>query len=1431
MSALCARPAVLRAPTIRARLRGRWVAAALLALGLGLAGLPNAVRAADPAGFEPAGFVDNLGVVPAGVTRQRGLATDPQGRLWIHSGNGTLQFDGHALVPIQEIYPWMAGKTLPQPSAGGPLGFQIDPQGRLWVAAEDSVVVADPIHKELRTVLKRSLKGGSFALYRQGNAMVIRETGAPHTRLWQVIFGPQLHLSAPLVMPDTDDETRLPVPIGVTPGRIDVLLPALNERIALTSDGRETARAPVTPELAALGPWGNFFTAGSSAILSGKTGDLIWDGQTLQELWPRSTGNATQQSVAYAAQGWIPARGGQLPVLLASISIGEINKDADDGIRSIWFMDRGHVVVTAPTGGMAPLDRNVYWAIDQGTLRRLYLPGGGWHFLRDTNDPMDPKPIVNVDDVGRLVDGDHGLWTGNRGSLTNGLVTHFSSTQPGVARYVQPPPDGPTYTLLSAGPGLACAPAVGKIDCYDSAARRQSYLSVPPTLPGLAGQPVVPTYIDDKAVYASSKTGLIRIDRAGGVWQTARPAPGQPGSLPTGLIWSRNESGASAAVGPTRRLWFGDEDKSLIEWDVQRNTWRRVTLPDSPLLDVGSAPVVLDDQGLWVWLQSRDRLLRYNPTTRELQAIPGLSSQRMRITRSGRGRLWLLADSEVLMLGEDSGALQALDLPAPVLKKLGSRIAAVDGRVYVTTGEGLLSINADAPPLRQAVAPPDLLKIGWVGTDRQPHTARQPPPALELHYTSPLNVRFATRGTLPGDGVQYRYRLRPEGDSSALPWVDLPPDQADASLSSLDPGRYTLEFAARKAWSPWVSSRAPLALDVQPAPWQTAWARLGMALTALLLVGGSLLLLRMRVRVRLTAAQRVAHNLVAHVGEGILLLDSRQRIVLANDATRRLLGRDLSPGNADHHLQDVLDAQASDTPLTPVRIEAALERTGQGRFEMILPPRDAASQEPVMLGASFQRVETEDGQPGCAVVLTDITATKAQERELLHRARYDGLTQLINRSYFGVCLQQAMAEALAQSGAVALIYMDIDHFRDVNDTRGHQAGDALLVALAQRLDQAAPSRARIARFGGDEFAVLLPCSSPQAATNEALAVAHELHSAIRLPWDYDGLRLQPTASSGVAIYPLHAQDPGELYQFADLALYESKRLGRNRTELFNDSLMALAQRRVDLVAALKSAIPRGELRLFLQPKVDAATLRVSGAEALVRWARDGQFVSPADFIPLAEASGLIAPIGCWMQDSVCRWLRQRLDDGQPLVTVSINASSIELETPGFAAQLQELLERYRLPASSVEIEVTESALFRHRDLAIAEMQQLRDMGVAVVADDFGTGYASLSYLTEFPLSGIKIDPTILRSMAQDERRRALVSGLVRNVMALGMSAVAEGVETEAQQELARDLGVSSLQGWLYAKAVPAEHFSATVAAIQPQRPSTVIHPARVQPGA
>jgi diguanylate cyclase (GGDEF)-like protein/PAS domain S-box-containing protein len=559
---------------------------------------------------------------------------------------------------------------------------------------------------------------------------------------------------------------------------------------------------------------------------------------------------------------------------------------------------------------------------------------------------------------------------------------------------------------------------------------------------------------------------------------------------------------------------------------------------------------------------------------------------------------------------------------------------------------------------------------------------------------------------------------------------------------------------------------------------------------------------RKRAQHELEAREQRFRTMVEKSWSGVVLLDAEIRFTYAGSSTQHIIGWDAQEllGRSLFDFVHPRDVEAARSVFAGIIDAPDQETHGELRFRH----RDGRW---VWLEGFGQNLLREPGLGAIVLNYRDVTQRKETEKQLEYRAYYDSLTGLPNRLLFRDRLVHSLEHAKRNRVGVAVMYLDLDHFKLVNDALGHSFGDRLLGAVARRLQSALRASDTISRIGGDEFSVLLP----EVLNAEAVAgVARKVLQSLARPFHLDGHDFFVTASVGIGCHPADGDDAETLLKSADAAMYRAKELGRNQVQLFTASMNERYVRRLALEQHLHHAIEREQLELWYQPVYDRVARRFVCVEALLRW-RDPVrgLVSPSEFVGLAEETGMIVPIGAWALRTACRQLRQWQDEGLSL-RMAVNISAVQLQQRDLIERVREAIEESGIDAERLQLEITESAAMQNFELTLEMLRELRAMGVGVSVDDFGTGQSSLIYLKHFPIDTVKIDKEFLREVTSDETAAAIVSYVINLAHTLQLKVVAEGVETEAQYTFLRHYACDQMQGYLFARPLPASEVAAVL---------------------
>ncbi|HEY0848013.1 MAG TPA: EAL domain-containing protein [Noviherbaspirillum sp.] len=537
--------------------------------------------------------------------------------------------------------------------------------------------------------------------------------------------------------------------------------------------------------------------------------------------------------------------------------------------------------------------------------------------------------------------------------------------------------------------------------------------------------------------------------------------------------------------------------------------------------------------------------------------------------------------------------------------------------------------------------------------------------------------------------------------------------------------------------------------------------------------------------------------------EGVIIADAGKRILMVNNAFCQITG--YAEEEVSGKSLDILRS-GRHTPEFDSDVWNEIAVSGHWQGE-VWSRRKNGEVYPEL--RSISEVRNQAGYVvNYVAVFADISRIKASERQLEFLAHHDPLTQLPNRLLLLSHLEHSIRYAQRENHRVALLMLDLDRFKDVNDSFGHAAGDELLKQVAERLTSRLRGMDTVARLGGDEFTVIM---KQIAEPEDAALVATEIMRVLSKPWTLPNqAEVHIGASIGISIYPDHGETTQDLLQHADAALYQAKHDGRGRFRYFSQGMTYAARERLDMEARLHRAIEQNELRVVFQPQIDMATGRIFGAEALVRW-QDPQegLIPPARFIPIAESTGLIDSISEWVLRRSCEQGKQWLDAGLPRVSMAVNISPRLLQHDGLIDTVARILAETGFPASCLELELTESALMERNVVDL--LNSFRALGVRLAIDDFGTGYSSLAYLKRFPLDVLKIDKGFVDDIPHGTDRGAIAAAIVAMGHTLGFKVLAEGVENEGQLVFLKSLGCDMFQGYLASKPVSAEVFETLLA--------------------
>jgi len=541
------------------------------------------------------------------------------------------------------------------------------------------------------------------------------------------------------------------------------------------------------------------------------------------------------------------------------------------------------------------------------------------------------------------------------------------------------------------------------------------------------------------------------------------------------------------------------------------------------------------------------------------------------------------------------------------------------------------------------------------------------------------------------------------------------------------------------------------------------------------------------------------------IGDAVLNTDVLGNVTYLNAVAEKMTGwsREEALGRPLAEVFQIIDGGTGDTSPNPIELAVQGNKTVGLTANRILIRRDGNESA---IEDSAAPIHDRSGLvAGAVIVFHDVSVSRAMSVEMSHLAHHDFLTDLPNRMLLKDRLGQAIATARRNDTQVAVMLLDLDGFKHINDSLGHAVGDKLLRSVATRLVSGVRSADTIGRHGGDEFAVLL--AEIKHAADAGIA-ARKILAALAASYTFDPHDFRVTASIGVSTYPEDGEDAETLMKNAETAMYQAKLNGPNNYRFFKKHMNVRAIERQSVEADLNRALERHEFALHYQPKINLKTGEISGAEALIRWLHpDRGLVSPAQFIPIAEDCGLILPIGRWVLRETCRQVREWIDCGLRVTPVAVNVSSLEFRSEGFLEGLRVTLKDSRLDPCYLDLELTETALMRHTKSTVAMLRKLKSIGVRLSLDDFGTGYSSLAYLKWFPIDSLKIDQSFVRNITTDTADATIVRTMIAMAKGLKKRAVVEGVETEEQMKVLHTQGCDEAQGYYFSKPMPATHFA------------------------
>jgi diguanylate cyclase (GGDEF)-like protein/PAS domain S-box-containing protein len=541
------------------------------------------------------------------------------------------------------------------------------------------------------------------------------------------------------------------------------------------------------------------------------------------------------------------------------------------------------------------------------------------------------------------------------------------------------------------------------------------------------------------------------------------------------------------------------------------------------------------------------------------------------------------------------------------------------------------------------------------------------------------------------------------------------------------------------------------------------------------------------------------------IGDAVLCTDTSGTITYLNLVAESMTGwpREEAIGKPLAEVFQIIDGATRKTARDPMEMAVAQNRTVGLTVDCVLIRRDAYESA---IEDSAAPIHDRAGRViGAVIVFHDVSAARAMSQQMTHSAQHDVVTNLPNRMLLNDRISQSISLARRQNRPLAVLFLDLDRFKYINDSLGHAVGDQLLQSVSNRLVAGVRNSDTVSRQGGDEFVILL---SEISHPEDAATSARKILLSLSVSHSIEGHDLDITGSIGISIYPGDGEDAEALIKNADRAMYHAKESGRNNFQFFKPEMNLQALERQSLEGSLRHALERGEFLLHYQPKVNLFTGQITGAEALIRWQHpDRGLVSPAQFMPIAEDCGLILPIGRWVLREACKQAREWQDAGLPFKRVSVNVSATEFRAKTFLENVGTILRETGLKARCLDLELTEGVLMQNAKSTASVLQELKSMGMHLAVDDFGTGYSSLSYLRQFPIDVLKIDQSFVRQISEDPNDSIIVRAIIDMGKNLKQRVIAEGIETQEQLALLQSWRCTEGQGYLFSRPVPAAQFA------------------------
>ncbi|TQV87734.1 EAL domain-containing protein [Aliikangiella coralliicola] len=785
----------------------------------------------------------------------------------------------------------------------------------------------------------------------------------------------------------------------------------------------------------------------------------------------------------------------------------------------------------------------------------------------------------------------------------------------------------------------------------------------------------------------------------------------------------------------------------------------------------------------------------------------GLVDDRIRsIVEAPDGKLWLGTNSGIISFNPDTEASlffnYSHNLPAGGYNS-SAGLLSQDGYIYIGGYNGLAQITPKQPQTAFQQFP--LVVTGYsIGNRKVKVLDPTNVPLLELDYeNNRLKLEFSILDFSAPEFHRYQYRLKGFENE----WQEIGP-QAEAIYNHLPSGNYTLDITNKNNGDNSKLGHIMLAVKVNPAPWRSSLAYLlyvSVTLSILAIVTYFSWKKRLRERAYVNAIKTSEERMkLALKGSGNVIWDWKVKSNEVYRAGLSILGYE--------EMEITTPIESFDQIIHPEdkeywrQLAKKILNGKQNKFSAELRLRHKEGRWVwIRNEGEVVRSYRDTGKPlRIAGTLQNITAQKFAEQELRQLANYDTLTGLPNRNYFDKILPELITQNNDNNALLALLFVDIDRFKNINDSLGHQFGDKVLIAAAKRLQETLPDSTVIARFGGDEFTIILTESKHES---DIKVIAKSLLDSFSRTLSVDNTEVIVSLSIGISLCPNDSQVSHTLIQYADTAMYYSKSAGRNTYSMFNIEYLARTSKRLELENSLHHALEAGEFYPVYQPKMDVESGLCKSAEALLRWhSKEHGLIPPSDFIPILEDTGLISPVTDWLLEEVCNQYTKWTSNHDVEINLAVNLSVRQLMRQPITDAVTTILAKTQTPASSIELEITESALMENASQLASMLGELKSLGVNLSIDDFGTGYSSFSYLSQLPVDKLKIDKSFIDKIESGERAKTLCLAIISMAHELGLKVVAEGVENQNQLSFLVEARCDEIQGYYYSKPLTSEQF-------------------------